>query len=157
MRIALLIILSVAIAGVAVFEVLGRKSGAGEPPGLSDGRLKACGQRPNCVCSEYPGDPAHYTEPIPTGNRAKQEVMRSVRTVIKEMGGTIEGETEDYLAVIFKSRLFRFVDDFEVRLDRGNRLLHLRSSSRVGHSDMGANQKRIERFKEIWIARHSGS
>jgi len=43
------------------------------------------------------------------------------------------------------SRLFRFQDDFvvEVRADNGGSIVHMRSKSRVGKGDVGANAARI--------------
>jgi uncharacterized protein (DUF1499 family) len=47
------------------------------------------------------------------------------------------------------SRIFRFVDDISVRLrpDGTATLIDVRSKSRVGRGDMGANAKRIEAFR----------
>jgi uncharacterized protein (DUF1499 family) len=46
------------------------------------------------------------------------------------------------------SYLFRFVDDFviEVRSADGGSEVHMRSKSRVGRGDVGANYKRIKAF-----------
>jgi uncharacterized protein (DUF1499 family) len=46
------------------------------------------------------------------------------------------------------SRIFRFVDDISVRVrpDGAGSLVDVRSKSRVGRGDMGANAKRIEAF-----------
>jgi len=36
----------------------------------------------------------------------------------------------------------------EVRLDKENKLIHLRSASRIGRSDFGVNRKRIATIKK---------
>jgi len=48
------------------------------------------------------------------------------------------------------SRIFRFVDDISVRLraDGATTVIDVRSKSRVGRGDMGANAKRIEAFRK---------
>jgi uncharacterized protein (DUF1499 family) len=48
------------------------------------------------------------------------------------------------------SRIFRFVDDISVRLraDGETTVIDVRSKSRVGRGDMGANAKRIEAFRK---------
>jgi len=48
------------------------------------------------------------------------------------------------------SRIFRFVDDISVRLraDGATTVIDVRSKSRVGQGDMGANAKRIKAFQE---------
>jgi uncharacterized protein (DUF1499 family) len=52
---------------------------------------------------------------------------------------------ESYLHATFASPLFGFVDDLEAR--RKGEIIHVRSASRVGHSDFGANRRRIERIR----------
>ena len=64
-----------------------------------------------------------------------------------DMGGRIRAEETGYLAGTFTSSIFRFVDDLEVRIDSDRNTVHLRSASRVGRSDLGANRKRVERLK----------
>lgn len=64
------------------------------------------------------------------------------------MSGNIQIEKENYITATFTSSIFRFVDDFEIRLDKKNNVIHLRSASRVGRSDFGINKKRIELFKQ---------
>ncbi len=51
---------------------------------------------------------------------------------------------DDYLRIEARTRLMRFVDDveFHLRPDAGH--IAMRSASRVGHSDFGANRKRME-------------
>jgi len=56
-------------------------------------------------------------------------------------------ESENYLHYEFTSLLFRFVDDGEFLLDSESNVIHFRSSSRVGYSDVGANRKRIETIR----------
>jgi len=56
--------------------------------------------------------------------------------------------TDTYIAATFTSKLFKFVDDFEARFDAQNNLIHLRSASREGYSDMGVNARRIAAIKK---------
>ena len=51
---------------------------------------------------------------------------------------------EGYVRAEFISRIFRFVDDVEFVLDSETCLLHMRSASRIGYYDFGANRRRIE-------------
>ncbi|PZO25782.1 MAG: DUF1499 domain-containing protein, partial [Betaproteobacteria bacterium] len=44
---------------------------------------------------------------------------------------------------------FGFVDDVEFRIDQGSGLLHVRSASRVGYSDLDANRKRVEQIRVL--------
>ena len=131
----------------AMFYALAVKSRIGSAPGIDwqQGHLLHCPDTPNCINSEYPSDKAHFTAPIelPVNNNS----MRHCHTVIRAMGGHIQYEDPYYLAAVFSSSLFGFVDDFEVRRDEQSHMLHVRSASRVGHSDFGINRNRVRTFK----------
>lgn len=47
------------------------------------------------------------------------------------------------LRAIDRTAVFRFVDDVDARIDPAARLLHVRSASRVGRGDLGANRRRV--------------
>jgi len=44
--------------------------------------------------------------------------------------------------------LFRFVDDVEFYFEDQEKVIQFRSSSRLGHSDLGVNRKRMETIRE---------
>ncbi|MCH8514576.1 MAG: DUF1499 domain-containing protein [Kiritimatiellae bacterium] len=112
-------------------------------PGLgSDGRLTPCPDRPNCASSEDGDlDPLSFTG-------SPEAARENNRQLIEQLGGTIEREEGNYMAATFRSPLFRFVDDMEFRMVPEENLIHFRSASRVGHSDMGVNRKRVEAFRD---------
>ncbi len=55
--------------------------------------------------------------------------------------------TDHYVHAKFTSRFFRFVDDVEFCIDDDLRIIHVRSSSRVGYFDFGVNRRRIEQIR----------
>jgi uncharacterized protein (DUF1499 family) len=61
-------------------------------------------------------------------------------------------ERDGYAAFECTTRLMRFVDDVELLLDAPAGVIHLRSSSRIGHSDLGANRKRVEALRAAYTA-----
>lgn len=138
------------IAVLVMFFVLALQSRSGAPPGPVDGRLARCPSAPNCVGSEYPDDKSHYIPPLPYATGTADDALARVRSAIQAMGGEVRQEGEGYLAATFSSRVFGFVDDLEVRVDREARVIHVRSASRVGRSDLGVNRKRVERLREIY-------
>lgn len=137
------------VAVVVYFFILGVRSKSGVAPGLSAGSLAQCGSKPNCVCSEQREKNAFYIEPLAI-KPGTIDALTNAKAVIQDMGGEVVKESEDYLAATFTSTLFRFVDDVEVRRDQDNQVLHLRSASRVGHSDLGANRKRLEQLRTLF-------
>lgn len=121
--------------------------------GMVDGRLRPCSARPNCVCSEFKNLPS-YVKPLEILGSPNNDWERAKR-IIREMGGKIEFEDESYLWATFRTRIFRFIDDFELRIDEKNEVIHIRSCSRVGYSDMGANRRRIEIIRNGFNPRNS--
>lgn len=147
MKLTLRIILSLALIAVVGFVILGVLSQSGEAIGLVDGKLASCPDSPNCVSTEFKTDITHYAEPIDFSVDNPSNTLADLKAVILEMGGSIEAEEDLYLAATFTSSIFRFVDDFEIRIDSDQKRIHLRSASRVGYSDRGINRQRLERFK----------
>ncbi|MEO1134470.1 MAG: DUF1499 domain-containing protein, partial [Cyanobacteria bacterium J06639_1] len=52
-----------------------------------------------------------------------------------------------YLYAEFTSKLMGFVDDVEFYADEAASVIHVRSASRLGKSDLGVNRKRIEAIR----------
>ena len=133
----------------ALFFILGIMSKQGQALGLVDNALSSCSDKPNCVCSENKDDLEHYIAPLSLDQISPNDSLAMLKQIIIEMGGTLQSETAYYLAATFSSTIFSFIDDLEIRIDNKQRLIHFRSASRVGHSDMGVNNKRIERLKQL--------
>lgn len=129
-------ILAILIIGVCIlFFLLGLQSQKGSAPGLEDGKLTACSSKPNCVSSATDTQPEKIVDPLKSS-------LKQARAAIIATGGTITSETDGYISATYMSKIFKFVDDVEL-LDGGNGTVHIRSSSRVGYSDRGANRARV--------------
>ncbi len=154
MKTALLIIAALFLLGVCYFAWLAYKSQHPStglfPAGLQNNQLSPCPASPNCVNSEYAHDNEHYIAAIAYQNRSVEDVLQLLQQTIAMSGGQISEHTGDYIAATYSSRLFGFVDDVEFRIDRQQQLIHIRSASRQGHSDLGANQKRAQRIKQLF-------
>lgn len=146
MKTVFIILLSLVVIVIALFFILGKVSQKGEAPGLVNGILSKCSDKPNCVSSEYPHDVKHFVEALSTDSIE----MKKVVDTIKEMSGVVNVEESNYVAAIFTSSVFGFVDDFEIRIDNSQNAIHFRSASRVGYSDRGVNKKRVELFKSLY-------
>jgi uncharacterized protein (DUF1499 family) len=112
--------------------------------GLVNGRLRPCPASPNCVCSEY--QDKSFVEPL-YFNESWQEAWERARDLLEEMGGRLEIEEQGYLRAVFTTRIFRFRDDVELRMKAEKSRIHIRSSSRVGHSDFGQNRRRVKKIR----------
>jgi uncharacterized protein (DUF1499 family) len=57
-------------------------------------------------------------------------------------------QTDTYLHAEFATAVFRFIDDVEFYVDETAGVVHFRSASRVGYSDLGVNRRRMEGVRE---------
>lgn len=122
---------------------------AGKRPnhlGVRDGQLTPCPNTPNCVCSQS-SDAVHKIEPL-TYNSTPEQAFAELKRLIQSLPRTkIITESEDYLHVEFTLPIVGFVDDVEFYLERNANVIHVRSASRVGMSDLGVNRRRIETIR----------
>jgi len=126
---------------------------ASSPPKvqLVDGKLRPCPSSPNCVSSES-DIPSSRVEPL-TFKGSPERAWDNLKEAIREMGGKIQEEHDGYLWATFTSRVFRFVDDVEFRMVPSDGIIHVRSGSRVGYSDLGVNRKRVEKLRAAFNQR----
>ncbi len=152
MKIFIIAVVIFSVLLLVRFSMAGQLSKENNSPGLAKEKLQACPDKPNCINTEFPDDTAHYLPPLDFPGNKTDQVMALARTIILEMGGEIVNEDKTYLAATFTSTIFRFVDDFEIRKDDLSLKLHIRSASRVGYSDFGANKRRVKKFSGLFKA-----
>jgi uncharacterized protein (DUF1499 family) len=98
------------------------------------------------VSSVAPDD-AHRVEPIPFSGTGSDALAR-LRKVIEAMPRTrVTRADAASLHAEFTSWLLRFVDDVDCVVDEAASVIHIRSASRVGYSDLGVNRKRVEAIR----------
>lgn len=111
--------------------------------------LQTCPDSPNCVSSQA-RDTRHFIEPFAFSDDP-QAAWTRLRTALRsEPRVTIVAEEGGYLHAEVRSRIFRFVDDVEFLLAAREGLIHVRSASRTGYSDLGVNRRRIERIRKAF-------
>lgn len=115
----------------------------------NSGKLSPCPASPNCV-SSLSTDRKHAVDPLRyTGGR--DDARQKILAVLKTLGRfRIVQEDSDYIHAEFKSRIFKFVDDVEFLFADEDGVIHIRSASRVGYSDLGANRKRVEHIRRVF-------
>ena len=155
MRIAIYLVAAAVALGLGLFIHLSIDSRKARETGLLNGKLRACPGTPNCVVSEDSGKDS-YVEPL-TLSGEPGAAWEHAKEALTGLGGRIEKDTGDYLWATFRSRIWRFVDDTELRLDAASKAIHVRSASRVGKGDFGVNRKRIERLRSLFKTRHLGA
>jgi len=113
--------------------------------GVKNGVFKACPSSPNCISTQAANDDEqHKMSAIPytgTWEAAKTKLVK----IINDMDRTTVTENEgNYIHSEFMSKTMKFVDDVEFYFDDANKVIHFRSASRIGRSDLGVNRKRME-------------
>ena len=109
-------------------------------------RLSPCPATPNCVLSTAP-DEAHRIAPFSFTGPAADALARVKAAALSFPRTRVAEEAPGYVRLTFKSAVFGFVDDVELEADETARVIHVRSASRVGSSDFGANRKRVEAIR----------
>ena len=89
-------------------------------------------------------------EPIPYDGSPAEAIQRITSIIEAEPRTKIVTQRPDYIHAEFTSALFRFVDDVEFLFDAEKKVIHFRSASRVGYSDLGANRRRMEEIRSRW-------
>jgi uncharacterized protein (DUF1499 family) len=119
--------------------------------GVSEGRLAPCPTSPNCVSSQADQE-GKLIEPFRyDGDR--QAAKTKLLSVITGFPRTrVETDDGRYLHVVFTTRLLRFKDDVEFYFAEDEPVIHVRSASRVGYSDLGTNRRRVEALRKAFAA-----
>jgi len=121
--------------------------------GTHDGKLALCPSSPNCVSSQS-SDDAHRIAPLTYSGRAA-DAMKKLTVIVQTFPRTsVITISDSYLHAEFTSAIFRFVDDLEFLVDETAEVIHVRSASRMGYSDLGMNRKRIEQIRLRWMETH---
>jgi uncharacterized protein (DUF1499 family) len=144
----LLVLLIGAVVTLALFRLF-----ASRPANLGarNGQLAPCPDTPNCVCTQAT-DEGHRIEPLAYDGTA-EEAMARLKAALAALPRTrVVSETPDYLHAECTSLVFRFVDDVEFLIDRERKVIHFRSASRVGRSDLGVNRLRMEALRQAFAA-----
>jgi len=117
---------------------------------LTSMKLKQCPDSPNCVSSQSRSE-SHKISPLSYKSSAEEAMQQIKKIILALPRTTLIEEKNQYLHVEFKTFFLRFVDDVEIIVDDVEKKIHLRSASRVGHSDFGTNRRRIEEIKNKFL------
>jgi uncharacterized protein (DUF1499 family) len=113
---------------------------------LSMMMITPCPKTPNCVSSvDVDG---HFIRPLHFTGSAIDAQYRLLN-VLYGMKRVRVVKFEEYcIRAEFKSPVLRFTDDVEFYLEDISKTIHVKSASRVGFADFGANRRRIEMIRK---------
>ena len=111
-----------------------------------------CPSSPNCVSSYAdPNDEEHYIDPYEL-TYSPEESYGIIIDYLNSRSNAeiISSEDNEYIHAVFRTSFFKFKDDVEFRFSTagdGNTIVNIRSASRLGYGDLGANRKRMEEIR----------
>ena len=131
---------------VAVMFVQNRRAPA---LGVVEGKLKPLSKKPNGVSTQT-DDASKRVEPLAV-KASTAETMTAIKSAGNAYGGaSIQQESENYLYLVFTTAKMKYNDDVEFFIDDSNGLVHFRSSSRAGYSDLGLNKARYKKLAAVY-------
>jgi len=117
-----------------------------EKLGLKNKLFTPCPRSPNCVLS-LKSDAKHRILPLAYAGSLEVAKERLNQVILSHENARIITQNGDYWHVEFTSRWMSFVDDVEFYFMESEELIHVRSASRMGYYDYGANRKRVEKIR----------
>jgi uncharacterized protein (DUF1499 family) len=126
--------------------------------GVHNHMLKAPGETSqNVVTSQaamHPHGAHHPIAPLRFSGDAASAFGHLQNVIAASEGATIVTEDADagYIRAEFQSKYLKFIDDVEFMLDVQKSEIHMRSASRLGRKDFGANRARLEKIRATFGA-----
>ena len=105
-------------------------------------RLADCPDSPNCQGSDSSRE-GQRVAPFPTRGTPAETIAALAALIERHDGAAVIAREPGYLHATFTSSLMGYVDDVEFLVDERSDTVRVRSASRIGRSDLGANAKRV--------------
>ena len=123
--------------------------------GVKEGKLSPCPEgKSNCVCSQYRYSETFmgkdYTQPLSYSGDAGDAMTRVIAVLMQRPNSKIVSNSANYIHAEFESAKLGFVDDVEFLLSPSEQVIHVRSASRLGLSDLGVNRARVRELREAF-------
>ena len=130
-----------ALATMALVLVLSACTNAPEKPATMDA-LPKCGWLPHCVNT---GSDNAGVEPL-AASPGKWQALKL--WLARQPNWTIITDDGDFMQLTATTPTLGFTDDVQLLFVPKQQLIQVRSSSRLGISDMGTNARRVEYLRE---------
>ncbi len=128
---------------------LGQRDGLLKPPAA------AAWNSVSSQAARHPHTDYHEIAPLRFQGDGNAAFGRLAAIVASMPGATMVTSQPGYLYAEFQTPLLKFVDDVEFLLDQPAGVIQMRSASRLGSKDFGANRKRLEAIRQRYDAQIS--
>ncbi|MBC7624370.1 MAG: DUF1499 domain-containing protein [Aeromicrobium sp.] len=115
--------------------------------GFNNSKFKPTPSSPNAVSSTTARDDQHFIEPLKFEGAADVAWKRLNNIIAAQKGVTVVSTNVGYTYAEFKTPLMGYIDDVEFALEASAFVIHVRSASRLGRSDLGLNRRRVEEIR----------
>lgn len=131
------------IGSMMIFSCAGQRP---ENLGVTDGRLTNCPSKPNCVNSQA-ADEKHAIVAFRYQDNKEAALKRLKKSIASLERISLVTEKKNYLHFECKSKIMGFIDDMEFFFPE-EKIIHVRSASRLGYTDFGTNRNRVEQIRK---------
>ncbi len=143
--------LCIVIASAAPLCFTACTSNRETPADLStEASIAACPATPNCVSSDAGGG-LHGIEPLVIDGDPQALWAALVELLESDPAFRIIEHSDRFLMAEARTAVFRFVDDVTFELRPAAGVIAMRSASRVGIGDFGANRRRLEKIRKALL------
>lgn len=118
--------------------------------GVKDGKLAELPNKPNAISTQT-DNKEFYVEPFPFKENLEKSKVAVLKAVEKYGDSEIVEKEANYIRVVFTTSKMRYHDDAEFYFDEEEKVVHFRSASRVGYSDMGLNKERYNKLYDYYV------
>ncbi|MCL9773371.1 DUF1499 domain-containing protein [Vibrio methylphosphonaticus] len=109
---------------------------------MTDRSHQPCGDSPRCVSTQDDREDFNLA-PFELTDDANINQIETVALSFPR--SSVAAKEGNYLRIEYKSKVFRYVDDMELKIEDGKLLV--RSEARIGYYDFKVNRKRVEEFR----------
>lgn len=115
------------------------------------GSFTACAPAPHCVSSQASADSFQHVAPFRFTGSADAAHRALLQTLRNDPHATVEQDEGNFLHATYKTTI-GFVDDVTFLIKPDAHFIDVKSSSRLGFSDLGVNNRRVERLRKQFEA-----
>lgn len=117
--------------------------------GVVNGKFYEIQNKPNGVSTQTNYEdkrvqPLPFKESLEISKKAMKEALNKYGNI------EIVEETDVYIYGVATTGKMKYHDDLEVYFDEENKMIHYRSASRAGYSDMGLNRMRYDDIVKLY-------
>ena len=134
------------LAGIVIF-IQNRKPRI--PLGLENGKLREIPNKKNAVSTDTSFSDKRvgllpFKENLEDTKAALKKALDSYGAIV------IMKEDNNYIYAVNTTPGMKFHDDMEIYFNESDRMIHFRSASRAGYSDMGLNRQRYDKIARFY-------